>query len=172
MTDEQWEKISSRVRAVFNFGIERSDWLANCRMARFIAAVPFLAGCDKPETTSLTHLSVYMMSIDESTRDLFFHKSCDDDDLFSRIFPISCFKGGDRKIIDCCMNLIALNMLSNYQRDSEKDLAIGKYNPVSEGRWNYSGMSDKLICSIKDAVTPEISAFYTIDEALRGIWRD
>jgi len=172
MTKEQWGKVSSRVRTVFNFGIKQAEWLEESKMARLIAAVPFLAGCDKAEETSYTHLSVYIMSIDESAKEIYFHKPEDDGDLFSRLVPISNFKGGDQKIIQCCMDLIALNMISNYNNDAEEDRAIGKYNPVAEGKWSYPELSEKIINNIDENISPEISGYYEIADALRGYWQD
>ncbi|MBI9106377.1 MAG: hypothetical protein JEZ04_06480 [Spirochaetales bacterium] len=170
MTKEQWEKVSSRARTVFNFGIKQSEWIEGSKMARLIAAVPYLAGCDKAEKTSFTHLSVYIMSIDESAKEIYFHKLEDDRDLYSRLFPISNFMEGNQKIIQCCMDLIALNMVSNYNNGADEDLAIGKYNPVAQGKWSFPELSEKLIKNIEENISPEISAFYDIETALRGLW--
>lgn len=171
MTKKQWGKVSSRARAVFNFGVEKSEWLEGCKMARLIAAVPFLAGCEKAEETSYTHLAIYLMSIDGSTKEIYFHKAADDADIYSRLQPICNFKGGDLKVIQCCMDLIALCMVSNYNKDTETDKAIGKYNPVNAGTWNHGSVSEKLIGDIKTNITPEISEIYTVGDALRAIWK-
>ncbi|MBI9106385.1 MAG: hypothetical protein JEZ04_06520 [Spirochaetales bacterium] len=172
MTKEQWVKVSSRVRTVFNFGIKQTEWLENCKMARLIAAVPYLSGCDKAEETSYTHLSVYIMSIDDSAKEIYFHKPEDDEDLYSRLLPISNFKGGDEKVIQCCMNLIALNMISNYNNGADEDLAIGKYNPVAEGKWSYPELSEKIIKNIEENISSKISALYVTEDALKGLWDD
>lgn len=169
--EEEWDKVSSRLRAVFNLGIEQTEWLQSCRMARFIAAAPFLAGCDKALETSFSHLAVYFMSIDESSRDIYNHKPEDDEDLYLRLSCISNFKGGDQAIIECCMDLIALNMIPNYRKDAVEDAAIGKYNPVAAGKWDWDRISEKLIDNINDTVCSEISAFYTVDEAVKGYWQ-
>ncbi len=171
MTKENWERVSSRVKAVFNFGIEKSDWLENCRMARLIAAVPFLAGCNKAEETSFTNLVIYVLSIDESSKEIYFHKPGDDTDLYSRLAPINNFLGGDQKIIQCCMDLIALNMIAGYKRDMKEDESIGKYNPLNIGNWDYDTMSEKLVQDINAVITSEISSIYTMEDALRGLWR-
>lgn len=171
MTNKEWEKVSSRVRAVFNFGVEKSEWLDECKMARLIASVPFIAGCDKAEETSFTHLAVYMMSIDDSTKEIYFHKTEDNTDLYSRLQPISNFKGGDKKVIQCCMDLIALCMISNYNKDAEADKAIGKYNPVDAGAWDHGAVSEKLIQDIMNNITPEISEIYSVDDALKAYWK-
>ena len=172
MTNEQWEQISSRVRAVLNYGIAQKEWLQSSKMARLIASVPFLAGCAKPTETSFCHLTIYLLSLDESARDLFFHKPEDDKDIYSRLIPISNYAGGDRNIIQCCTDLMVLCMISNYDKNVETDRAIGKYNPVNEAGWDYQTLSQKLIQSINKTITPEISRIYTIEEALKGYWQN
>ena len=171
MTNEQWIKISSRAKAAFNFGIEKSEWLDGCKTAKLIAAVPFLAGCGKAEETSFSHLSIYIMSIEESTKEVYFHKPEDDADLYSRLKPIRNFSGGDQKIIQCCMDLLALSMISNYKQDAESDKSMGKYNPVAEGKWDYEAEAAKLQSSIEANITPEIKDIYTGDDALRAFWK-
>ena len=170
MNDELWENLLSRAGAVFNFGIEQKQKLKNNRMARLIAAIPFLAGCDKALETSFSHLSVYLMSLDESTKDIYFHKPVDDEDIYSRLFPISSFFGGNREIIECCIDIIALCMLSNYKKDAEEDLAIGKYNPISLNKWKYETISSELINNIEKTMTEEIEKIYTINDAVEGYW--
>jgi len=172
MTNEQWDKISSRVRAVLNYGITKTAWLQKSRMARLVASVPFLAGCEKAEETSFTNLTIYLMSLDESVRDIYFHKPDDDEDIYRRLFPISHFVGGDIRIIQCCLDLMALSMVSNYQKDVESDTALGKYNPVAEGKWNFQAISGKLVEAIKQTITPEISAIFSVDDALPGLWEN
>ncbi len=171
MTNEQWENVLSRAGAVFNFGIEKKEQLKSSRMARLIAATPFLAGCNKAEETSFSHLSIYILSLDESAKDIYFHKLEDDGNIYSRLFSISGFSGGNVEIIQCCMDLIALCMLSNYKKDTEADETIGKYNPVGIGKWDYNIMSAKLITNIDRSITPEISGIYTKEDSLKGYWR-
>ena len=172
MSNEDWITVSSRVRTIFNFGIERSEWFLNCKTAKFIAAIPFLAGCEKAKETAFTHLCIYYMSIDESGKEIYFHKESDDKDLFSRLLPISNFVGGDRNTIECCMSLLALNMLCNYNKDAIYDELIGKYNPISKKRWDFEPLYTELIKKIETNITDEISEFYSIDDAEPGVWKD
>lgn len=172
MTNEQWENVLSRAGAVFNFGIEKKEQLKNSRMARLIVAIPFLAGCNKATETAFSHLSIYLLSLDESAKDIYFHKPEDNDDIYSRLFPISSFSGGNKDIIQCCIDLITLCMLSNYKKDTEEDEDIGKYNPINAGKWDYEIMSAKLIQNIDKKINPEISAIYTKEDALKAYWKD
>ena len=170
MTNEQWENVLSRAGAVLNFGIEKKEQVQNSKMAKLVAAIPYLADCNKAFETSFSHLLIYLMAFDESSKDVYFHKPEDNSDIYSRLFPISSFSGGQIEIIHCCMDLIALCMLSNYKKDSEEDKRIGKYNPINEGQWDYDTLSTELIQKIDKNITPEISAIYNSTIALEGYW--
>ena len=170
MTDEQWENVLARAAAVLNLGIVKKEKIKNSKLAKLIAATPYLAGCNKTSETSFSHLLIYLMSMDESAKDIYFHKPEDDADIYSRLFPISSFSGGNKEIIQCCMDLSALCMLANYKKDMDNDKTIGKYNPVSEGVWDYNSLYTKLSDNIDRLITPEISKIYTKDDALQAYW--
>jgi hypothetical protein len=172
MTKEQWETVSSRARAILNYGITQTEWLQENRMARFIAAVPFLARCGKAVETSFTHLLTYLASIDGSVKHIFFHKPEDDGDVYARLGPILHFQGGDEGTLACCRDLLALCMVANYQRDAEVDQAVGKYNPINAQVWNAETLIKGLKDSIEKRMSPEIAAFYTVEEALQGYWEE
>jgi hypothetical protein len=170
MTKEQWETVSSRARAILNYGIAQTELLQKSRMARFIAAVPFLARCGKATETSFAHLLVYLASLDGSVKELFFHKPEDDGNLYTRLTPMLNFQGGNESTILCCRDLMALCMLSNYQKNAEADKASGKYNPLNAGAWVAQPLIEELKASIHTRITPEIAEYYTVEEALRGLW--
>jgi len=172
MTEEQWQTVSSRARAILNFGITQTEWLQRSRMARFIAAIPFLARCGKTTETSFSHLLIYLASLDRSVKEIFFHKPEDDGDLFARLTPILGFKGGNEATLHCCRDLLALCMVSNYKRDMETDRSVGKHNPLNAGSWDAESLTRQLSDSITKNITPEIAEFYTLEEALRGYWQD
>ena len=54
------------------------------------------------------------------------------------------------------MDLTALCMLSNYNKDSKENMAVGKYNPINEGGWEYESISKKLIISSNSALISEL----------------
>ncbi len=172
MTNEQWDNVVSRAGAVLNFGIEKKEQVQNSKMAKLIAATPYLAGCKKAEETSFSHLIIYLMSLDESAKDIYFHKPEDDSDVYRRLFPISSFLSGDKNIIQCCIDLTALCMLANYKKDAEEDKIIGKYNPICEGLWNYNSLYTELSANIDKLITSDISNIYTKENALKGFWNN
>jgi hypothetical protein len=172
MTKEQWETVSSRVRVILNYGIVQTQWLEENRLARFIAAVPFLAQCEKAMETSFSHLLIYLASVDGSVKQIFFHKPEDDEEIYARLSPILNFRGGNEVTLQCCKDLLTLTMISNYQRDADSDKAVGKYNPINAEVWDAPLLTEKLEESIQTSMTPDVAAFYTIEEALRGYWLD
>ncbi len=172
MTKEQWETVSSRARVILNYGIAQAEWLEGNRIARFIAAVPFLARCGKAMETSFAHLLVYLASVDGSVKQIFFHKPEDDGDIYARLTPILNFQGGNEAALSCCKDLLALCMVVNYRRDAEADKVVGKYNPVNAKVWDAEALIMSLEGSIRENITPEIAGFYTVEEALQGLWRE
>jgi hypothetical protein len=171
MTNEQWTNVLSRAGAVLNFGIAKKEQLQNNNLAKLITATPYLADCMKATETSFSNLLIYLMSLEESAKDIYFHKTEDDKDLYSRLAPISNFIGGNKTIIQCSLDLTALCMLSNYRKDADLDMEIGKYNPINSGKWNYDELSATLIENIDKTIIPDMADIYTKENALRGMWR-
>lgn len=172
MYERDWEDVADRVRALLNYGVANKEWLQGSRMARFIASIPFLAGCEKPRETSFVHLLTYLASLEESAKEVFMARPEDDANLFSRLAPIMLCAGGDARVLACCHDLLALCMVANYRKDAESDARIGKHNPVATGAWNADAVIDSLKTKIRASITPEISALYSEEEALGGFWKD
>jgi hypothetical protein len=171
MTEEQWSDLAGRAGAVLNLGIKEKAWLKHSKMARLIAATPFLAACEKAKATAFSHLILYLVAMDESARNIYFHSPADDGDVYTRLFPIGSFMGGDPGVIRCFLDLTALTMLAGYKKDAGEDRRWGKYNPLNEGKWDYDAMSEQLIERIRENSRPEIEAIYTVEDALKGYWR-
>lgn len=172
MIRDEWEIVSSRARAILNYGIAQREWLEESRLAKFIAAIPYLAQCGKARETSFSHLLIYLASLDGSVKELFFHKPEDDDDLYSRLRPILNFKDGNQATLDCCKDLLALCMVANYQRTAETDMAVGKYNPLNTGIWDAKSLMAGLEERIRQNNTPEIAAYFSLEEARLGPWQE
>jgi hypothetical protein len=171
MNNDQWEEVSSRVRVILDYGVVKKEWLESNRMAKFIAAVPFLAGCRKAMETSFVHLLTYLAALDESVKDFFMHGPEDDSDVYSRLTSLLMFPGGDDRVLSCYRDLLALCMVSNYRKDAEADRLVGKYNPVGEGVWDGEKLTMNLLESIQGTISPEISGYYTVEDALKGYWQ-
>ena len=152
-----WPELCSMIATTFNMDPEIKTWLESKNVAKLIAALPFLAGCNKPNQTAAGHLSIYLLSVFEATKSLFHHEEwSDDNEIMRRLQPISNFDGGDPEIFERGMNLLALNMVCGYERDIQKDIFLGKYNPVGEGVWDYSKLKSDLINKIENVYCPEM----------------
>ena len=72
------------------------------------------------------------------------HLPSDDEDLFQRLAFISTFQGGDQKIIEHGMNLLALIMIEGYHRSEDEDRKNGVYNPFVSRAWDYEEIKKEL----------------------------
>ena len=74
----------------------------------------------QPEETAFSHLILYLISLHESARGIYLHRPADDKDVYTRLFPVSNFLGGNSTVIQCSLDLIAFTMLANYRKDAEE----------------------------------------------------
>ncbi len=130
--ESKWMEISERVAEAFRMTPDERERLSQGRIAKLIAAIPFLAGCEDAERTAVAHLGTYLLSTRE-TKCYFNARSEDGTSVLERLRLGSNFKGGDARIIEKGLCLLALNMVSDYKRDIEEDERLGKYNPIAAG---------------------------------------
>jgi hypothetical protein len=166
-----WDDLCDKMSQAFNLDSEKESWLKGKEVARLIAAIPFLAGCRKPEQTAAAHVSIYLLSVLESTKSIFQHDEWNDDtDIMNRLSPVANFDGGDQQIIERGMNLLALNMICGYERDIQKDTLLNKYNPVARGAWDYSTLKAKLISRIISNPCSEMDEIFNMDAGIFTFW--
>ena len=139
----EWAYFVSEIQKIYRLTDEETEKLSNSSTARIIAAIPFVAGCYRPEVTAIAHLSLYMNEIKG------FQKYCacsmlDDNDIYERLEPISHFRGGDKKIIKCGMDTLAYIMVEGYHKSAKADAENGNYNPFNTGNWNYKILKKML----------------------------
>ena len=165
---EQWPEIAESVGRSFRMEAEELAWLREKPVARLIAAIPFLAGCDQPARTAVAHLGTYILSIRE-TKPFFNADPTDDGDILARLRLIMNFRGGEAAVIDKGMALLARNMLDDYRQDIQIDAVLGKYNPVASGAFDYEVARTELNHRIEntDTVSDEYS---DIGPIVRGTW--
>ncbi len=152
-TLSQWNYIVEESARVFSLREVEKEELRNNSTAKIIATIPFIANCEQAERTAIAHIALYL------TEKRGFQKYCahlpsDDLDLFNRLEPISHFKGGDSKIIQHGMNMLALIMLEGYKRSYTTDKQVGIYNPITSGVWNYRNIKNKLLNEISKLKCP------------------
>jgi hypothetical protein len=168
-SEAAWAEISDRVGEAFRMTAEEKKSFAEGRIARLIAAIPFLAGCEEAERTAVAHLGTYVLSLRE-TKGYFNARPGDDAGALDRLRLISSFKGGDARIIERGLCLLALNMVSDYKRDIEEDAALGKYNPIAAGAWDYKDTVVDLEYRILSIECEEMEAIAPMVAIPMGYW--
>lgn len=153
--EETWLAISRDVAMAFRMGAEEEEALRANKIARLIAALPFLAACEDAARTSVAHLGTYLLSVRE-TKPYFNATAGDSASVSQRLWLLGDFRGGDRKIIDRGLSLLALNMISDYKRDIEEDARLGKYNPLAAGDFDYKDTVMDLELGILKTPCPEM----------------
>ena len=164
----EWENVATSVADAFRMDKDEREWLQNKNLAKLIAAIPYLAGCEDSGRTAITHLGTYILSIRIKT--VANCQPTDDADLFRRLEMINNFIGGDQAIIQKGMSLIALNMIADYARDIEEDRMFGKYNPVDSGAFNYEFEKKRLVTIIESIECRGMDEIMSIDESIRALW--
>ena len=165
-TDRMWEAMVDRLGLVFSLTEERKSAVRDNAVMKLTGALPYLAGCERPDRTALAHLSVYMLAALPGGKDVFAHDFRDNADLFRRLERISHFDGGDARIIRRGMNQLALAMLSDHVHDADEDQRIGKYNPVKAGEWDAAELTGSLLkeneavdCPRMDEIAGDMTTF-------------
>jgi hypothetical protein len=138
-------------------------------VAKLIAAIPFLAGCEDAERTAVSHLGTYLLSVRE-TKPYFNARPEDGASPLERLRLGSNFKGGDQRIIEKGLCLLALNMVSDYQNDIEEDERLGKYNPIAAGAWDFKTMVEDLEWKIINVPCEEMDSIAPIRAIALAWW--
>lgn len=163
---EEWDYLATETAKVFNLSKKEADILYNSNTAKIIAKIPFAAGCKEPNRTAIAHLCIYEAEI-RGFQKYYAHLPSDDDDIFNRLAFISNFDGGNPTIIEHGMYILAYIMVEGYKRSKEKDLKNGIYNPISNGKWNYKKLKNKLIRKINEIDCPDLDGYFI---PIKSIW--
>lgn len=151
----EWSYFVDEISEVFRLTTEEKESLNASVTAKIIATIPFAAGCMEPERTAIAHLCAFMAELKG------FQKYCahipeDDISVFNRLNKLSTFRGGDKKIINHGMNILALIMVEGYKKSMKKDEMNGIYNPLVSGNWNYTDIKNKLLNDISLISVPSL----------------
>lgn len=167
---EPWKDVIRNTTGAFRMTAAETDRMLAHSISNLIAALPFIAGCENPERTASAHLGVYLLSC--RNKEYYNHAPEDDGDIFDRLALINQFNDGDRAVIRKGMSLLALNMISDYNRDRAEDLVAGKYNPLTSGAFSYGEVTEKLLRDIEAVRCPDIDEIITASEAFMAWWKD
>mgnify|MGYP001344891158 CR=1 FL=1 len=167
--ERRWAELAAQIADAFRMRETESSAFKANKTARLIAAIPFAAGCEEPERTALAHLATYLIAGSPSCRRAFDHKAADDREALARLAPIADFQGGDKKVIDRGMRLLALIMVSGYRRDLEKDGKSGEYNPLLAKAWK----ADETIAELSKGIDGKAAlpyGFLTTEQGALTFW--
>ena len=163
---EEWQYLAEETARVFSLNDKETKKLCVNNTAKLIAAIPFAAGCKEPERTAIAHLCLYMAEIKGFQKHCA-HQPYDDKDIFNRLAFISTFEGGNAKIIQHGMNMLAYIMVEGYNRSKEKDLKNSVYNPIANGKWNYKELKTRLLKDISNFECPDLDQYFI---PIKAIW--
>ncbi|HUX37493.1 MAG TPA: hypothetical protein VMV44_06275 [Rectinemataceae bacterium] len=167
--EESWLAISDEVARAFRMTPAEAEAFRRHKIARLIASIPFLAGCANAGRTAVAHLGTYILSGRE-TKHWFDATARDSSSVLERLWLIADFRGGNAKIIERGLKLLALNMISDYRRDVAEDAALGKYNPIAAGDFDFRRTVEDLEWSILSTSCPEMDGIISIGEMPLGFW--
>jgi len=138
-TDVEWNQVLGHLADVI--GDEASRY-AKIPAAKVAAAISYLAGSEDPDRFAVSNLLTFHAAT--KARSLFNHRPSDDGDILRRLATIQFGTLADPHTVDYGMTLLALISLSDHEHDQQDDRKIGKYNPVTEGRWDAAALKKKL----------------------------
>jgi len=164
-----WSEIANSLADAFRMQPHEREWFVNKPVARLIAAIPLMAGCQDAERTAVAHLGTYLLSL-KSTKPYFNATTADDTDVFERLRLGTNFVGGDQAIIDKGMSMLALSMVVDYSRDVDEDAKRGKYNPVESGAFDYAAIREDLERRIAAVECPEMEMILRDFDTKAGFW--
>lgn len=168
-TEELWMEIANDLAAAFRMDAHEAEGLRKNRIARLVAALPFLAGCEDAGRTAVAHLGTYLLSVRETKR-WFCATPEDGSSIMARLRLGASFKGGDKEILQRGLSLLALNMVSDYKRDLAEDAALGKYNPLSAGDLKFEETVEELEWAIAKRPCDEMDEIISAGEMPLSYW--
>jgi hypothetical protein len=168
-SDELWSEIAGDLAAAFRMDAREAEALRVNRIAKLVAALPFLAGCEDAGRTAVAHLGTYLLSVRETKR-WFCATPADGSSIMERLRLGASFKGGDKDILERGMSLLALNMISDYKRDLDEDAARGKYNPIAAGDFAFEETVESLLWAIAKRPSDEMDGIISPGEMPLSYW--
>ncbi len=155
-SDDIWDDLTEMIRNVFSFDKAKFTGMRKNPVLKLIGAMPYLANCDEPARTALSHMTVFILAGSASTKEIFSHNFKDSADLERRLERISHFPGGDERIIDRGMKLLSLAMIADHINDLDNDNRFNKLNPVGDGHWDAEEIMMSLRKMLHDNPCPEM----------------
>lgn len=163
-----WNYLVNEITNVFSLSQKETEKLLNSSTAKIIATIPFIANCVEPERTAIAHLTLYLAEI-KGFQKYCAHLPSDDKDIYNRLAFISTFEGGNHKIIEHGMNILALIMLEGYKESSEQDKKNNIYIPIVSKKWDYQIIKNQILLKLSEIEVPQLDNIYYTD--VKAIWQ-
>ena len=163
-----WSAVVDHVGETFGMSAGKRAALESHTIAQLVASIAYLADCTNPMRVAVSNLTVYVASI-RGAKPVFNHNQADDHDVFAR-FAMAHYPGGDQRIVERGLSLLALSMIADYRRDVVSDVAEGKYNPIAAGVWDYDSLEADLLDRIAGIDCPRMDAIVTVPEVYDKPW--
>lgn len=166
--EEFWSKVVRLVAEALRLSLSEMESLQRNRTAMLIGALPALSGTPDADRVAVQHVITYLTA--RHLEAIFDHRRDDDKEIMARLERISHFPGGDRRVIQRGMDLLALTMISGYERSVVTDRRQGVYNPIESGSWDGEREKARLVKAIRAVSSPEMDQILDLEVALRGDW--
>ena len=124
-------------------------------IAGYLTGSPFVAGCKLPERSAFGNLCLYLAE-KQSITGPGDHCPEDDASVYERLRLLMNFEDGNITVITHGIKILALIMLTGYNRSKEKDNINGIYNPLNKAAWNFDQLTEKLTSDIHANPCPEL----------------
>lgn len=143
MENKKWTELVNVMKKTFKLSGKQVKGLETSTAARFVAGIPYYAGCRNSDRKAISNLALIIMS--QKGAEAFAMPNTEDDaDILERLELFTCFSDGDKDVLKKAAAQLTLLMIEDYKDDREIDKKSGKYNPLNTGAIDYDKEKEKL----------------------------
>jgi hypothetical protein len=127
----EWQKIVDYAAKGLKMDEEERRWLADSPVARYIAAIPYAAGCRNPDRMALSMLTLFVVEIRGGSP--FDTRPEDMDGTLERIAPYFeplYAAGGDREIVDKGKLVLGMKTFSHWIEETDAHPSARDFVPL------------------------------------------
>ena len=162
---QNWQNMVNDVGNTFMLKTMDQEKLHDSKVARVIASIPYIAGCENPRQTAINHLGLYLTAHQNPVFD-----SGKTESIAQRMFDIKGFKGGRQTVIKKGLKILELLSLEDHNGDRQLDAGLGKNNPLNEGAIDYDTEKLRLMNEINAIECPELDHIMLDNQNYPDIW--
>lgn len=171
--EDYWKSAMNIVAQLVDLDPTLKENIEHDNLFMLAAALPFLSGSPFWQREGICNLLLIVsISIPGRLKQIYTHCEVDNKEILSRLM-ILVHDTGIKQIQLRGLALMAIVMINDYLQDQDRDRSIGKYNPISDGSWDYSTERQKLIAIVKSSFCPDMDEIFSLEQALiRTFWLD